>query len=146
MKPSTLKIKAAQQHIRTHIQTKGHHTNFSITEALCKYWWRKLNDSVFGGILKMPTAFIMRRFKGDTYGWCQPEYMQGNFERRVSIGINRTIQNRKMFLSILVHEMVHQWEWEVDQTWSNKSMHGHRFMAWADYIKAKTNLPLQKTY
>lgn len=129
--------------LRIHVKSKGENTDFEITPTFCLYWWRYLNDAVFDGELTQPVRFEFRAFH-NTAGWCRP-FAWNRKQRRVLIGINTEIWERKTFLQVLSHEMVHQWEWEVLGEWDSKVMHGKKFFEWTNKIKNRAGLPLTKS-
>lgn len=66
---------------------------------------------------------------------------------KIVLGINSEFFDRKQFICVLVHEMVHQWEW-ANGTWSDnpESQHGKYFWQWKQPIKEILNLPLSESY
>ncbi len=133
--------------IKAHIRRKGENCDFEITESFALYWWHLLNDVIFDGYLTPPVAFEIKNFR-DCGGWCKPHQwnrLNQPHDRRVKIGLLREYWDRKTFLIVLAHEMVHQWEWEVDADWSDKVEHGKGFFAWKNKIKYRTGLPLDRT-
>lgn len=138
------KIRAVRARIKTHVRHKGENSDFDITETFCAYWWHMLNDAVFDGILTPPVRFELRNFRYDL-GWCKP-WRPNASNRRVVIGISTDLYDRKMFLSVLAHEMVHQWEWEVAKQWLPRYPHGATFFSWRTKLKSRVGLPLETTY
>ncbi len=134
-----------RRRVKRHIARRGEQNDFQLTEAFCMYWWRYLNEAVFDGKLTPPVRFELRRFKGETAGWCQP-YCKTK-QRRVRIGISTALPNRKTFLEILGHEMVHQWEWEIKQEWDDKKGdHGPNFYGWREALAKRAGLTLTRRY
>lgn len=126
--------------LKIHIKSKGDDCDFDLTPSFCLYWWRHLNDAVFDGQLTQPVRFEFRAFR-DAAGWCKP-FAWNRKQRRVIIGINTEIWERRTFLQVLSHEMVHQWEWEILADWDCKVMHGKQFFDWEGRIKYRAGLPL----
>ena len=123
----------AQEKVRDHLDRRGTHT-VEITENLVRYWWRVLNVAVFRGKLNPPREIVIKHFKGH-YGYCVG-YVD---EKRVNLGISPDIATREMFMTVLVHEMVHQWEHET----YNRMGHAKRFYAWQDRIYRNLGLDLR---
>ncbi len=138
------KIKLARTKLKTHLKTKGEHADFEMTETFCLYWWHWLNNAIFDGILTPPTRIELRCFR-DSMGWCKP-WRPNAKARRVTIGLSTDICERKEFLTILAHEMVHQWEWEVAKKWEPNIAHGKRFFSWRGKLRVRAGLPLERTY
>lgn len=126
-----------------HIKVRGQQTDFHLTESFCLYWWHKLNVAVFDSMLTPPVRFELKAYRG-AGGWCKP-WRHNAKERRVTIGINTDIWERQAFLSVLAHEMVHQWEWEVQQEWNPKINHGKNFYSWTNKLLTRVGLPLTET-
>lgn len=127
-------IENARLKIRTHLSKRGEETNFAITDGLCRYWWNLLNKAVFDGILSPPVYFEVRPFKIDL-GWCKPLE-----DYNVSVGINEGIWMRKTFLCVLVHEMVHTYEYQIH----GKMTHRKTFYEWEPKIRYRIGLPLSE--
>ena len=138
------KIKAARKRLKTHLRHKGENSDFELTESFCLYWWHRLNQSVFDGKLTPPVRFELRRFH-DAMGWCKPWRPNSN-TRRVTIGISTDIWERREFLIILAHEMVHQAEWEICRSWKPRVAHGELFFSWKPKLKQRAGLPLDSAY
>lgn len=139
------KIKAARKRLKKHLKNKGENGDFDLTQSFCLYWWHRLNASVFDGMLTPPVRFELRCFRDFTLGWCKP-WRPNAKQRRVIMGLNTDIGERKDFLMILAHEMVHQWEWEIKASWEPNVAHGKRFFTWRKKLEKRTGLPLESTY
>ena len=122
----------AQEKVRDHLDSRSTHT-VEITENLVRYWWRVLNVAVFRGKLNPPVEIVIKQIKGE-YGHClgYPD------EKKVNIIISPDVTSRELFLTVLVHEMVHQWEHE---TYSRMG-HAKRFYAWKGRIYNNLGLDL----
>lgn len=134
---------AVRKKLKIHIRKKGENTDFYVTESFCLYWWHQLNEAVFDGMLTPPVRFEIKNFR-NTGGWCRP-FAWNRKQRRVLIGISDAIWERKTFLQVLAHEMVHQWEWEVLCKWDSNIQHGKDFFDWRGKIRYRAGLPLTKT-
>lgn len=134
---------STRQRIKAHVRKKGQHGDFEVTHSFALYWWHQLNDGVFDSILTPPAKIEIRRFFRDgAEGWCNA-YARNRKQRRVVIGLRTDYLDRKTFLTVLAHEMVHQWEWEILGDWSSKSEHGAKFFSWRNKLKARVSLPLE---
>jgi hypothetical protein len=132
---ATTKTVAARQRIKSHLKKRGDEVEY-ITPSFALYWWYRLNHAVFRGILCPPKEIVCRNFRDGSYGWTKPTYGSDD----VTIGIRRELEDRKQFVIVLVHEMVHQYEW----VHFKKMSHGHNFYDWAPLIKRELNLPLSE--
>jgi len=65
-------------------------------------------------------------------------YCTAHAREEVTIAINEEISTRGIFLSTLIHEMVHQWE---NQTYGQMG-HGKRFFAWKDRVEKYIGLDI----
>lgn len=141
MTQRTLTKKAARKKILAHLKRRGHVSDFKVTSVLVARWWNLLNEALFDGMLIPPHKIVVRRFRDDL-GWCQPMAEKG----KVVLGINSEFFDRKQFICVLVHEMVHQWEWTTGNWRENLSHHGKTFWYWKRPIEEILGLPLHKTY
>lgn len=123
----------ARKRVKRHLRRRGEDCDFEITPQFVMFWWRVLNNAVFGGILDAPKRIEIRNFR-DCYGWCKG-YKRNN---DVVIGMCRDFEDRKQFLTILVHEMVHSYEHQH----TGKMSHGKGFTEWEGRIKRNTGLTL----
>lgn len=71
----------------------------------------------------------------DEYGWAIP-YVDGTFR----LTLLPRYRTRRLFMSTLVHEMVHGWE----HFHGMKMQHGTTFYSWAPRIKRATTLTLER--
>jgi hypothetical protein len=127
----------SQARIRQHLKAKGRETKFEITPSLCLYWWRIMNKAVFESKLRQPKEFICKSFRQRTLGWCE---IASQRKKTVRIGISTDMKFKRGFLTVLVHEMVHQYE--VENGFEMK--HGKVFYSWKKPIKEFLNLNLSR--
>lgn len=120
----------ARSKIRNHLKRDGKKF-LIVTERIVRYWWCICNKALFRGKLTPPDRIIIKQFK-DHYGYCEAD------NQTVTIGIHSDIGTRELFLTTLVHEMVHQWEYYV----GHRMGHGKRFYAWQGRIKKHLGLDL----
>ena len=148
--------KAAELKIKAHLKRVNQRETVVITPRLVSYWWKVLNIAVFQNELYIPNIKIVKQISGEAFGECVgcelsaadledyedcDEY-EDRIARYVIIKIQSELSSRRLFLNVLVHEMVHQWEWE---TYKNMG-HSKRFFQWHDPIKKSTGLVLKKLY
>lgn len=142
--PGQEKITRAQKRIKKLLREKGDNGDFEITPTLVLYWWRQLNLAVFQGMLRQPVEIQCKIFKDGTWGWCKPRrYMPNSnvFDKDVRIGIRRDLDDWYTFLTVLAHEMVHQYEW----VHHGRMTHGKKsFYMWETKLKECTGLPLHE--
>lgn len=129
--------------VKKHIEQRGHEPELILTPKLAMRWWNQLNVAVFNGILNRPLRI-------DTLCWVGKEGTLGECEswgdeddddpdgRFVVIRLKKKMKTRKVFFSVLIHEMVHQWEWET----LGKVTHHKYFYMWKDTIRESVGLPL----
>ena len=135
----------ARRKLKRHLKKRGEHFIES-NPTTCKKWWHVLNDAVFDGKLSQPLEFHCRNFRDETLGWCKRVIVidkDYDTSEHCEIGIRRELDDRKLFLSVLVHEMVHQWNAQFKIT---KMHHGVDFFAWKNRIYRVTGLQLSESY
>ncbi len=120
------KQKAARKKLK--IEKYKTDEDFVITESLVAYWWRIINRAAFQGRMEQPEIAV-KKLRGK-WGECTGHYKDGS----VVIDISEEIRNRELLISIIAHEMVHQWQWKYR---SNKMSHGDTFTAWKQWFKDK---------
>lgn len=102
-----------------------------------------INQCIFKGALKKPTLLI-ERLDG-FWGLCEGEIYTGK-DRELNtpvchrIRLNDTFPSRRMFIEVLAHEMVHQYQCE----YLNRMDHGRTFWEW-EQVFSRYNLDLFKT-
>ena len=109
-----------------------------------------INDDIFGGILQQPKIRLSRVKK--TWGWCQGDYEIRDGQHWPSIKeiiVYPMYPGIHMFVAILGHEMVHQWQWTVNSI-ERLAMgktplmsHGPSFYQWRKAFE-KRGLPLAR--
>lgn len=128
------KIKARRR-IKKHVRERGGRCDFEVTPQFVLFWWHKLNSAVFDNKLTPPKKIEIRNFR-DCWGWCKTYKTKPD----IVLGITSDMWDRKTFLTVLVHEMVHQHE---HQTYKKMS-HGQNFYYWQDKIKRNIGLSLSE--
>lgn len=125
--------KQAIRQIYKHVQQKGQ-TPVVATQSNVLYWWHRLNHAVFDQQLQTPNYIICRQIRNH-YGWCD-----GN-TKSVTLAITTAELPRKVFLEVLAHEMIHQWQW-----YNNLPMsHGDSFWKWRPILNRTLTLTLWQT-
>ena len=122
--------KAAQEKIRNHLDRRSNHT-VDVTEHMVLYWWRICNVAIFNKKLYPPSEILIKRMKD--WGYCTALTRD-----EVQIALNEELTTRGMFLSTLIHEMVHQWE---NQTYGQMG-HGKRFFTWKERVHKSLGLDI----
>lgn len=103
-------------------------------------WWNLINKALFDGKLTAPQKITVKAFRNE-WGSCYPFADKGC----VHLRINSEFFDRKTFLAVLVHEMVHQWQWTDEQA-KGIMKHGPTFWLWEERIKKTLGLPLHISY
>ncbi len=120
----------AQKKIRNHLDTRSNHS-VVVTERMARIWWRVCNVALFRNKLYPPGQLVIKQLKDWGYCLITPE-------SEVIIALDSEITTRGMFLSTLIHEMVHQWE---NQTYGRMG-HGERFSTWKEKILKELGLDI----
>lgn len=120
----------AQEKIRNHLDARSNHS-VMVTERMTRIWWRVCNVALFRNRLYPPNQLVIKQLKD--WGYCII-----TSDLKVIIAIDSEIMTRGMFLSILVHEMVHQWE---NQTYGRMG-HGERFINWKEKVQKQLGLDI----
>lgn len=102
---------------------------------MVSYWWRILNIAVFDGKLGKPTQVQFGEYKG-FWGMCRPTDYK--FDGRLDLLLTYLYPSKRTFLEVLVHEMVHIFEY---QTYGIMS-HSTTFFDWKLEVKKAVDLNL----
>lgn len=127
----------ARVFVKEHIKYSGGKQT-EVTLRLVRYWWRVLNIAVFYGRLHKPVAI---EIKG-TRGYFAEAQARDDKKGRVDLRMQDKFLSKHLFLTILVHEMVHAWE----QQHHTVMGHGKRFFAWKNRIKWTVGLDLDERH
>lgn len=108
----------------------------SLDEA--RRWHRTINREIFDNQLQSFVEIEIRRRHG-----CYAEYegektSDGEYYTSM-ISLNKWFLSKKHFISTIVHEMVHQYQWEH----LNELTHGKSFFAWQPKLE-KYGMKLQE--
>ena len=109
---------------------------FRPTIADCRELFRNINRQVFNNELKMPNFRLV--YSKEYWGECT-----GDLEdyTKCTIKMNKSFLSKRLFVYTLAHEMVHQWEWLVNEDMT----HGPQFFLWRDEL-AKFGIVLSRKY
>ncbi len=115
-----------------HIKQHGH-TTITPTIPLLRYWWRRFNDEVFGGVLLSCDLRVTSCAAHGAVGlmWPLPQL-------RARIDITPEPNIKAEILATLLHEMVHQYQHQHGEPLT----HGEAFTRWRDPILGMTGLQI----
>ncbi len=134
------KIAQARKKIVQHLHRRGHVADFKVTPVLVMRWWNLLYNAIFDDKILPPKKILVKNFR-EVWGECHPYSKKG----LVKLHINSEFLDRKQFVTILAHEMIHQWQWTNEEC-QGKMTHGESFKRWAPVLKKVLNLPLAESY
>lgn len=124
----------AVKKVRDHLKRCGNQEIIP-TDRMISHWWSVLNQAVFDGVLPRPVGMVAKRvIQG--YGEAFPIH-DDNVEIRIH---NEKPMSRNLFIQVLVHEMVHQYE----QHTLGVMTHGQSFFEWKDHIMDRIGVPLTR--
>lgn len=118
---------------------------FYPTKKDIKFFYKALNRHIFNDALEMP-KFEIARLRG-LWGECMGSWDESANKFDTVIRINNRHRCLQMFVTVLAHEMVHQYQWEADgQRRADKQLeplmsHGPSFFKWRKKL-AKFQIPL----
>lgn len=104
-------------------------SNYRPSQQKVAHTYNLLNKVLFKGRLVRPKIAIYQQ--REVWGWAN--MLPGH---RVDIGINHRYPCEQFFVAVLAHEMIHQWQWEVDavkrikQGLRVQTCHGENFQMW----------------
>ena len=127
----------ARTFVKEHIKYKGDKP-VETTESLVRYWWGVLNIAIFYGRLHKPVNVEIKGIR-DSFAWAQTNTKN---KGRVNVRMQRTFLSKLLFITILLHEMVHAWEHQHHTVMG----HGKRFFAWKNRIKRTVGLELKESH
>jgi hypothetical protein len=113
-----------------------HDAKFRPTISDCREIWRNINRNVFNNELKMPSFRLVytKAFWGECQGVLEDQ-------TRVKMKINKSFLSKRLFINTMAHEMVHQWEWLVNENMT----HGPQFFLWREQL-TNYNITLSRCY
>ena len=120
----------ALEKLRKHLDKRSGHS-VKVTERMARYWWNVCNVAIFNNKLYPPEEIEIKKLKD--WGYCHVTP-----DDEVIVCLDSEITTRGLFLSTLVHEMVHQWE---NETYGRMG-HGQRFLQWKERISKSIGLDI----
>jgi hypothetical protein len=126
--------KEAREKIRNHLDNRSTHS-VEVTERMARYWWRVCNVALFNEKLYPPKTILIKQLAD--WGYCQV-----SSNKELTIALDTDIPKRELFLSTLIHEMVHQWEHETH----GRMGHGKRYRKWVDRVSNYIGLDIHSDY
>lgn len=109
-------------------------TIIEVTERKVQFWFNVINTAIFNNRLPKFHEIEIGYFK-DFHAMCECD------DVTYTLKIKSKFENRKRFVEVIVHEMIHLYEW-VEY---HKMTHGKDFFEWKNKLK-KYNLDLYKKY
>ena len=125
------------------VQRRG---NYKPTRQQIIDVYNAINVEVFNGQLVRPS--ILTRSLAKEWGWC---VIQDDATTQVKLKIDKTIYCIQWFVTILAHEMVHQYQWQVNGPVLKSNNqdpildHGETFLAFKGKL-AEFGIPLLEMY
>ena len=92
--------------------------------------WHEFNVGIFAGLLRPTKFYITSNCDSPDEGWI---WKRGHSARVGGIGLNCHYLTSSHWSSVLLHEMVHQFQWEVGESSDDWVAHAE-FPAWHKYI------------
>ncbi len=106
-----------------------------------RFWFAVLNAAIFKN--KVPKfKYIKIITRRDWHASTHAYEEDSTNDRWCELEINPKFRDFELFLAILAHEMIHNYEWTVFRRSIN---HGPNFFSWRDRL-AKHNIPLNVSY
>jgi hypothetical protein len=97
-----------------------------------KEWFTILNQQLFGNKLQPVTRLRVRKLK-DIYGFYGFFHKRHKRHGRTQITVTNSFPNKKTFVEILAHEMIHHFQ----NSHNEPVAHGPSFVCWRDNFKVK---------
>lgn len=118
-----------------HAEKLGSRTQIRANHGMVHDIYDCLNRAVFNGTLVRPHIIINNYGKLGFWGECEGKQRGSRWGEHYTkaIRIERNWPNMKKLITVMAHEMVHQWEWDKLGTMT----HGNNFWAWQDRLLNK---------
>ncbi|MCX7593763.1 MAG: SprT-like domain-containing protein, partial [Fischerella sp.] len=122
---------------------------YNVCEDEVKYTFKLLNRYVFNE--ELPTPRFLLKQSRKHWGQCHGEVDPVNDQSFCIIEINRKFYCVQWFITILAHEMAHQYQWDVLGTYREQQglplllSHGPSFFLFRDRL-AEYGIPLKTDY
>ena len=102
----------------------------------CREVFRNINKQVFNNELKMPNFRLV--YSKAFWGECTGDLTDN---AKCLIKMNKSFLSKRLFVYTMAHEMVHQWEWLVNENMT----HGPQFFLWKNEL-SKFGIVLSRKY
>lgn len=122
----------ARSFIRKHLQ-KATTDPIVITRQLVLRWWRLLNIAIFDNRLPKPVKIRIRKLRAN-WAWTR----ESSTPFHITLTMDATYPSKRLFVIVLLHEMVHAWEHFEGHNMS----HTGTFKRWKQPIYTAIGLPL----
>lgn len=109
-------------------------TSIEVTERKVQFWFNVINAAIFDNRLPKFHEIEIGNYK-DFHALCECD------DTTYTLKIKSKFENRKRFVEVIAHEMIHLYEWVEYQ----KMTHGKDFYEWKNKLK-RYNLDLYKNY
>lgn len=98
-----------------HAIEQGQRVPFVADLAQAEIVYNSLNHTVFAGLLVRPPICIRNYTKRQIWGECEGFFKKSRWGEPYTkvIRLERNWPNYKKFITVIAHEMVHQWEWDT---------------------------------
>jgi len=93
--------------------------------------WKFYNRRIFFNRLRPTKIYITASLKGEHEGWI---WSNEDSPRVGGIGLNCAYLDNDTWEGVLLHEMIHQWQWEVEKTDKDWLPHND-FPAWQEILQ-----------
>ena len=124
---------SAKKKLKAHLE-KTSDAAFKPTESVAWYWWRVINKAAFKDSLPYPSKIVIRKLRG-AWGTC----LGKKREDMCIVTLSTEINNRRLFIATVAHEMVHQWQWHFGE---GDLHHGENFRDWKLYFRTNFGIIL----
>lgn len=109
-------------------------TSIEVTERKVQFWFNVINAAIFDNRLPKFHEIEVGNYKA-FHALCECD------DTTYTLKIKSKFENRKRFVEVIAHEMIHLYEWVEYQ----KMTHGKDFYEWKNKLK-RYNLDLYKNY
>lgn len=110
MRENRLKVKELMQHPLPTI-TEQKRLQYRPNQKEVTRTYNLLNDAIFDNKLCKPTIELKRMTH--CWGVCHGDYLDNESPVCIKILLSDKFYTKQWFITVLAHEMAHQWQWEV---------------------------------
>lgn len=114
------------------------------TPRLIRYWWVRCLKEVFGYPAIRPLVPLTIEVRRQPTEWAACQWPDKDEFSRLHLTHHNEPISRYGLLTVILHEIVHAIL--VHEERSDSSLHGERFMAYAELVESETGLPLKARY